>query len=57
VLDQLKEGYWGSEADRRDGERGSPVESWVCISPDGRWLLYAQVDQTDGDITLVENFR
>ena len=29
----------------------------LAISPDGRWLLYSQVDQSGGDITLVENFR
>ena len=28
-----------------------------AISPDGRWILYAQVDQSGGDITLVENYR
>jgi len=28
-----------------------------AISPDGRWILYAQVDQSGGDITLVENFQ
>jgi eukaryotic-like serine/threonine-protein kinase len=33
---------------------GSPG---FAISPDGRWILYAQVDQSGGDIILVENFR
>jgi hypothetical protein len=28
-----------------------------AISPDGRWILYAQVDLSGSDITLVENFR
>ena len=29
----------------------------LALSPDGRWILYAQVDQTQSDIMLVENFR
>lgn len=33
-----------------------PPESFT-ISPDGRWILYAQVDHTNRDIMLVENFR
>jgi Tol biopolymer transport system component len=28
-----------------------------AISPDGRWILYAQVDQSGSDIVLVENFQ
>jgi hypothetical protein len=26
-------------------------------SPDGRWLLYTQLDRVDGDLMLVEGFR
>ena len=29
----------------------------LAVSPDGRWLLYAQVDQNAADIMLVENFQ
>jgi Tol biopolymer transport system component len=29
----------------------------LAVSPDGRWILYAQVDQDTSDIMLVENFR
>jgi Tol biopolymer transport system component/tRNA A-37 threonylcarbamoyl transferase component Bud32 len=29
----------------------------LAMSPDGRWLLYAQNDAFDSDIVLVENFR
>ena len=29
----------------------------LAVSPDGRWILYAQVDQDISDIMLVENFR
>jgi len=29
----------------------------IAVSPDGQWVLYWQVDQTDNDIMLVENFR
>jgi Tol biopolymer transport system component len=31
--------------------------SGLTVSPDGRWLLYAQVERETGDILLVENFR
>jgi Tol biopolymer transport system component/predicted Ser/Thr protein kinase len=33
---------------------------WVAglaVSPDGRWILYSQIDQIDNNIVLVENFR
>jgi Tol biopolymer transport system component len=29
----------------------------LAVSPDGRWLLYAEVDNFENDIMLVENFR
>ncbi len=29
----------------------------LTVSPDGRWILYAQTDQSISDIMLVENFR
>ena len=33
------------------------VQPGLAMSPDGRWLLYAQRDQTVNDIMLMENFR
>jgi len=29
----------------------------LAVSPDGRWILYSQVDQLGIDVMLVENFR
>lgn len=34
-----------------------PFSLGLSISPDGRWLIYAQVDHTGRDIMLMENFR
>lgn len=31
--------------------------SALAVSPDGRWVLYNQVDQGGSDIVLAENFR
>lgn len=38
----------------RDPLHGPPG---LTVSPDGRWVLYAQADQSISDIMLVENFR
>jgi len=29
----------------------------ISVSPDGRWLIYTQLDQSGSDIMLMENFR
>jgi len=34
-----------------------PVTSGLAVAPDGRSILYSQVDQRGSDIMLVENFR
>jgi hypothetical protein len=40
-------------------ERPSPTSfiSALTVSPDERWVLYAQRDKIDFDLMLVENFR
>ena len=36
-----------------------PLQIWggFCVSPDGEWLAYTQVDDTPADIMLVEHFE
>jgi Tol biopolymer transport system component/predicted Ser/Thr protein kinase len=34
-----------------------PFNNGLSVSPDGAWFLYTQVDTSETDITLVDNFR
>ena len=39
---------------QKDPDPGAPG---LAVSPDRRWLLCNQIDQSESDIVLVENFR
>jgi len=34
-----------------------PAQGGLTVSPDGRWILYSQLDQAASELMLVENFR
>ena len=36
---------------------GGPPFFGLTVSPDGRWLVYSQVEQLGSDLMLVDNFR
>ena len=50
----------GKVALLREFSKGSQVErasTALTVSPDGRWILYTQLDQSSSDLMLVENYR
>ena len=38
-------------------EVGKLFDDSLSVSPDGRWMLYTQIDEDKADIMLVENFH
>ncbi len=33
------------------------IQDWIALSPDGRTIIYPQIDQAGSDLMLIENFR
>ena len=42
---------------KRVASFGKPPSGGLALSPDGRWILYTQLDQAGAELRLVENFR
>jgi Tol biopolymer transport system component len=42
---------------KRVASFGKPLDLGLALSPDGRWILYSQVDQVGAELRLVENFH
>ena len=34
-----------------------PISNGISVSPEGRWIYYAQIDSDGSDLMLVESFR
>jgi hypothetical protein len=51
--------YLGTKKIRQIATLTKLPQIWggFCVSPDGKWLAYTQVDDTPADIMLVENFH
>ncbi|MDQ1406994.1 MAG: eukaryotic-like serine/threonine-protein kinase [Acidobacteriaceae bacterium] len=49
----------GTKKIRQIATLTKPPQIWggFCVSPDGKWFAYTQVDDTPADIMLVENFH
>ena len=48
---------FSSRTTRSVAELEKPLKAGLSMSPDGRYLLYAQIEESDSDLMLVENFR
>jgi hypothetical protein len=42
---------------KRVASFGKPLDLSLALSPDGRWILYTQVEHMGSELRLVENFH